>query len=116
MTTLFLVATEDMIDKQPEKLRAIMAAHKEAVDYIYAHPKEAADLAAKRMVGVDRAVVERAVERLAKVRYWSDGGFDPQAIGTLEEVLQLTGEAKGPVDLKAMSDQRFLPEGAAHLQ
>ncbi|MBX6329524.1 MAG: ABC transporter substrate-binding protein [Pseudolabrys sp.] len=116
VTTLFLVATQDMIDKQPEKLRAIMAAHKEAVDYIYAHPKAAADLAAKRMVGVDRGVVERAVQRLAKVKYWSDGGFDPHAIGALQEVLRLTGEVKGQIEFNAMSDQRFLPEGATHLQ
>jgi NitT/TauT family transport system substrate-binding protein len=116
VTTLFLVATQDMIDKQPEKLRGIMLAHKQAVDFIYAHPKEAAELAAKRMVGVDKAVVERAVTRLAQVKYWADGSFDPVAIDSLQKVLQLTGEAKGPVDFKAMADERFLPQGTAHLK
>lgn len=116
VTTLFLVATQDMIDKQPEKLRGIMLAHKQAVDFIYAHPKEAAELAAKRMVGVDKAVVERAVTRLAQGKYWSDGGFDPAAMDALQKVLQLTGETKGPVDFKTMADERFLPQGAAHLK
>jgi NitT/TauT family transport system substrate-binding protein len=116
VTTLFLVATQDMIDKQPDKLRAIMLTHKQAVDYIYAHPKEAADLAAKRMVGVDKAVVERAVAELAKVKYWSEGGFNPAAMDALQKVLQLTGATKGPVDFKAMSDERFLPAGLPHLK
>ncbi len=112
---LLLVATQDMIDKHPDQLRAIMATHKEAVDYIYAHPKEAADLASKRMVGVNQAVVERAVARLMKDRYWSEGGFDPKAMDALQQVLQMTGEVKGAVDFKAITDQRFLPAGVPRL-
>ena len=113
---LLLVATQDMIDKHPDQLRAIMLTHKQAVDYVYAHPQEAADTAAKRMIGVDKAVVERAVARLAKVRYWSEGGFDPKAMDALQKLLQLTGETKGPVDFKAITDQRFLPTGVPRLQ
>ena len=116
VTTLFMVATKDMIDKQPDKLRAIMLTHKQAVDYIYAHPKEAADLAASRMVGVDKAVVERAVAGLAKAKYWSEGGFDPTAMSQLGKVLLLTGEVKEPVDFKSISDERFLPPGAPRLK
>jgi NitT/TauT family transport system substrate-binding protein len=113
---LLLVATQDMIDKQPQKLKAIMLTHKQAVDYIYAHPKEAAELAAKRMVGVSPAVVEHAVARLAKVKYWSEGGFDPKEMKALQQLLQLTGETKGPVDFEAMVDNRFLPPGTAPLK
>lgn len=113
---ILLVATQDMIDKQPDKLHAIVTARKQAVDYIYAHPKEAADVAAKRMVGVDQGVVERAVARLVKDKYWSEGGFDPAAMGPLQQLLQLTGEAKGTVDFKAMTDQRFLSPGVPRLE
>jgi NitT/TauT family transport system substrate-binding protein len=116
VTTLFMVATQDMIDKQPDKLRAILLTHKQAVDYIYAHPQEAADLAAKRMVGVDKTVVEHAVAALAQAKYWSDGGFDPAAMAALQKVLQLTGETKGPVDFKAMADERFLPPDVPKLK
>ena len=112
---ILLVATQDMIEKQPDKLRAIMLAHKQAVDYVYAHPKDAADLAAKRMVGVDRPVIERAVARLVGHRYWSEGGFDPKAMNALQQLLNLTGEVKGPIDFKAMTDQRFLPAGVPRL-
>jgi NitT/TauT family transport system substrate-binding protein len=112
---LLMVASQDMIDKQPDKLRAILLTHKQAVDYVYAHPKEAADVAAKRMVGVDQGVVERAVARLAPEKYWSQGGFDPEAVSQLQQLLQATGEVKGPIDFKAITDQRFLPAGVQHL-
>lgn len=116
VTTLFLVATQEMIDKQPDKLRAIMLTHKQAVDFIYAHPKEAANLAASRMVGVDKAVVEHAVAELAKAKYWSEGGFDPTAMSQLQKVLLLTGETKEPVDFKAISDERFLTPDVPRLK
>src|SRR5262249_12961451 len=32
-----LVASQDFIDKHPDKLRAIVVAHKQAVDFVYAH-------------------------------------------------------------------------------
>ena len=114
--TLFMVATQDMIDKQPDKLRGILMAHKQAVAFINSHPKEAAKVAAKRMVGVDAAVMERAVARMVPAKYWTEGGFDPKAVEALQEVLQLTGATKGPVDLKAMTDERFLPAGLEHLK
>jgi NitT/TauT family transport system substrate-binding protein len=113
--TLFMVATQDMIDKQPDKLRGILMAHKQAVEFINAHPKEAAKVASKRMVGVDEAVMERAVARMVPAKYWTEGGFDPAAVAALQEVLQLTGQTKGPVDLKAITDERFLPAGLKHL-
>ena len=116
VVTLFLVATQDMIDKQPDKLRAIMLTHKQAVDYIYAHPKEAADLAAKRMVGVDKAVVEHAVAASGQGQILVGRQLQPAAMDALQKVLQLTGETKGPVDFKAMTDERFLPAGVAHLK
>jgi NitT/TauT family transport system substrate-binding protein len=116
IVTLFLVATQDLIDKQPDKLRAILLTHKQAVDFIYSSPKQAADIAAKDMVGVDQAVVERSVARLAAVKYWSNGGFDKAALGNLNTVLNLTGEAKGNVDFAAMTDDRFLPAGAQRLK
>ena len=97
-----------MIDKQPDKLRAIMLTHKQAVDYIYAHPKEAADLAAKRMVGVDKAVVEQAVAHLAKVKYWSDGGFNPAAMDALQKVLAAHRRNQGAGRFQG-HDRRALP-------
>ena len=114
--TLFVVATQEMIDKQPDKLRGILMAHKQAVEFINAHPKEAAKVAAKRMVGVNEDVMERAVARMVPAKYWTEGGFDPAAVEALQEVLQVTGATKGPVDLKAMSDERFLPAGLARLK
>ena len=116
VVTLFQVATQNLIDKHPAKLRAIILARKQAVDYIYAHPKKAADLALSYMVGVDKAVLERSVEHLAKVKYWSEGGFNMNAMKELQKVLMLTGAVKKPVNFKKMIDQRFLPPGVPHFK
>jgi len=116
IVTLFLVATQDMIDQHPEQLRAIMLTYRQAVDFTYAHPKEAADLARPYMVGANQAVLERAVARMVGFHFWSQGGFNNAALGNLVQVLNLTGEAKGKVDFKTMTDNRFLPPGIAPLQ
>ncbi len=116
LVNLFLVATQDLIDHHPDQLRAIMLTHKEAVDFIYAHPKEAADLAAPYMVGVSQEVVERAVARLVKFHFWSEGGFDQMALDNLQQVLLATGDIKSKVDFKPMVDNRFLPPGTKPLE
>jgi NitT/TauT family transport system substrate-binding protein len=116
VTTLMLVATQDMIDKQPDKLRAILLTHKQAVDYIYANHKAAADLALKDMVGVDKGVLERAVARMAEIKDWSDGGFNRDALDHLQQVLQMTGDVKGNIDFAAMIDDRFLPAATQHFK
>jgi hypothetical protein len=36
-------------------------------------------------------------------------------VAALQEVLQATGATKGPVDLKPMTDDRFLPAGLKRL-
>lgn len=107
---LVLVASQEFIDKQPDKLRAILKAHKQAVDFIYAHPKEAAHLALKRMVNVDEPALTRAVERLVKARYWSAGSVEPDVVGGTRKLLEATGDIKPGYDLKKIIDLRFLPK------
>ena len=57
-----LITSQELIDKQPDKLRALLLTHKQAVDWIYANPKEATSLAMKRMVNIDEPALLRAVE------------------------------------------------------
>src|SRR6516165_11237092 len=44
MTQTVGVVTEDFIKSHPEKIRAIIAGRAKGVDYVYAHPEEAADI------------------------------------------------------------------------
>lgn len=116
LVNLFLVATQDMIDNHPDQLRAIMLTYKQAVDFVYAHPKEAADIATPYMVSTNKDIMERAVARLVKFHAWADGSFDKTALDNLQQVLLLTGEIKSKIDFKPMVDNRFLPPGTKPLE
>jgi len=105
-----LVASQELIDKQPDKVRALMLAHKQAVDFVYAHPKEAAQQSLKRMVNIDLPSLERAVERMVKARYYSDGGIDPEGLAGSRQLLLATGEIKEGYDFEKIIDRRFIPK------
>jgi NitT/TauT family transport system substrate-binding protein len=107
---LVLVASQEFIDKQPDKLRAALLAHKQAVDFIHAKPKEAARIALKRMVNVDEATLEHAVERMMKAHYWTGGHVDAEALAGTHKLLVATGDIKPDFDLNKLVDTRFLPK------
>ena len=77
-----LVASQDFIDKEPDKLRAIMLAHKQSVDFVYAHPKEAAQQSLPRMVNIDLSPRSVPVSRI-RVEFQSP--TDLKAAGDLEK-------------------------------
>jgi NitT/TauT family transport system substrate-binding protein len=105
-----LVASQDFIDKEPEKLRKILLTFKQASDFIYADPKEATKIAMKRMVNIDEPSLLRAVEAMVKARYFSDGTFEPAAIEGTRKLLIATGDIKEDFDLEKAIDRRFLPK------
>jgi NitT/TauT family transport system substrate-binding protein len=107
---LVLVASQAFIDKEPEKLRAILKTHKQAVDFILANPKEAAHIALKRMVNVDEATLLRAVERMIKAHYWTAGPVDPEVLEGTRKLLLATGDIKPDYDLNKIIDSRFVPK------
>jgi NitT/TauT family transport system substrate-binding protein len=104
-----LVASQDFIDQQPDKLRAIMKTYKQAVDFIHAHPEEAAHISLKRMVNVDEASLTHATKRMAAAKFYSDGKFDPAALAGTKRLLEATGEIKGVFDFEPLIDRRFQP-------
>jgi len=105
-----LVASQDFIDKHPDKLRAIMLTHKQAVDFVYAHPKEAAQQSLKRMVNIDINSLEHALERMVKAKYFADGRIDPDALAGSRKLLLATGEIKDDYDFEKIIDRRFIPK------
>jgi len=104
-----LVASQDFIDKQPDKLRAIMLARKQAVDFVYAHPKQAAQQSLPRMVNIDLPSLEHALERMVKAKYYSDGNIDPEGLAGSRKLLLATGEIKEGYDFEQIIDRRFIP-------
>jgi NitT/TauT family transport system substrate-binding protein len=105
-----LLASQEMIDKQPDKLRAIMKTYKQAVDFVDAHPQEAAHIALKRMVNVDEAALAHAVERMVKARFYSDGRIDRDSLAGTHKLLVATGDIKGAFDFAPLIDSRFEPK------
>ncbi len=102
-----LIASQEVIDKEPDKLRAILLTHKQAVDFIYADPGEATRVAMKRMVNMDETSLSRAVEAMVEARYFSDGKFDPEALDGTRKLLEATGDIKGAFDFESIIDRRF---------
>jgi NitT/TauT family transport system substrate-binding protein len=105
-----LVASQDFIDSKPDKLRALMRTHKQAVDFVYAHPKEAAQQALKRMVNIDLPALEHALDRMLAAKHYSDGSIEPQALAGSRQLLIATGDINESYDFEKIIDRRFIPK------
>jgi NitT/TauT family transport system substrate-binding protein len=105
-----LVASQDFIDKEPDKVRAIMKTYKQAVDFVYAQPQEAAHIALKRMVNVDEPSLVNATKRMTADKYYGDGTFEPAALAGTKKLLQATGEINEAFDFESLIDRRFQPK------
>jgi len=105
-----LVASQDFIDTKPDKLRALMLTHKQAVDFVYAHPKEAAQQALKRMVNIDLPALEHALGRMVQAKHYSDGAIEPQALAGSRQLLIATGDIIEGYDFEKIIDRRFIPK------
>ena len=104
-----LVAGTELTDKQPQRLRAILAGRRQAVDFIYANPHEAAKLLEKYFKEVKPDDLRDAVDQLAKARYWSPGALEKEPLLRAVEGMRLTGELDKAVDVMSMINTSFLP-------
>ena len=102
------VTTTDYAKEGATQLRAIMAARREGVDFIIAHPDEAAEITARAYSG-DPALYKKVFRHLLTFNYWSDGRFDFEGMNRMVEGLQLVGKQKGPVEWSKVIDASFLP-------
>ena len=63
-----------------------------------------------RMVNVDLPSLERALDRMVKAKYYSDGNIDPEGLAGSRKLLIATGEIKEGYDFEHIIDRRFIPE------
>ncbi|MBU2092017.1 MAG: ABC transporter substrate-binding protein, partial [Alphaproteobacteria bacterium] len=75
MTQTVGITTTDFAKSSPDKLKAIIAARRKGVDFIYANPEEAGKLFAKSYK-IDEALGIRAVKNMIEVKYWGRGDLD----------------------------------------
>ncbi len=102
------VTTADYAKAHPDTLRALLAARREGVQFIKAHPDEAADITAKAYNG-DAQIYRTVFKNFLQQNYWDEGKFDYDAMNHMVEGLQIVGQIDGPVDWAKMVNASFLP-------
>jgi NitT/TauT family transport system substrate-binding protein len=111
MTQTVGVTTAEFAKENPDKLRAIIAARRAAVDYLYAEPVKAAKLVAKAYGDkVSEEIAITAVKNMVAINYWGRGKFDMPALEAMLEGLRSQGSWEGPIDWDDVIDQSFLPD------
>jgi NitT/TauT family transport system substrate-binding protein len=108
MTQTVGITTTDFAQVGGEKLRAIIAARREAVEYIQKNPEEAADIVAKDYDG-DPKVYREVIKHFVEIKYFGDGRFNFKGMDRMAEGMQLVGTLKASPDWKTMIDPQFLP-------
>ncbi|MCG8357409.1 MAG: ABC transporter substrate-binding protein [Kiloniellales bacterium] len=111
MTQTVGVTTAEFMKENPERLRAILAARRAAVDYIYEAPEDAAKLVAKAYgEKLTEEVAIKAVKNMVAIDYWGRGGFEIPALEAMLDGLRDQGAWEGPIDWNDVLDDSFLPE------
>lgn len=96
-------------------IRAILRGRRKAVDFMYAHPDDAAAIVAK-VYNLDLAVAKAAVTNLVTshtksgVHYWGEGQFDLDGMNRMIRAQKLVGALSGDVDWAKIVDTSFLPD------
>jgi NitT/TauT family transport system substrate-binding protein len=103
------IATTNLISKQPDKLRALLAGRREGVKFIYEHPQEAIRILSKVYEPLPPKDVETLVNQLIEARFWSEGQIEMQGLQNAVRAMKFVGSLEKDVDLTKMIDPLFLP-------
>jgi NitT/TauT family transport system substrate-binding protein len=108
------VATEEMMAKRGDFIRAVIRARRKAVQFMKEHPDEAGEIVAKQYnlePEVARAAVRNLVTSTTKgVPYWGDGQIHLDGLKRMIEAQRSVGAITGEVDYNKLIDTRFLPD------
>ncbi|MGU3493949.1 ABC transporter substrate-binding protein [Xanthobacteraceae bacterium A53D] len=105
------VTTTDFAKSGADKLRAIVAARQEGVEFIKAHTDEAADIVAKAYNG-DPKLYREVFKNLVAMNYFGDGRLIYPNLDRMAAGMELVGRVKGKIDWKPMVDESFQPAAA----
>jgi NitT/TauT family transport system substrate-binding protein len=108
MTTSVGITTRTFAKENGQKLRAIIAGRRAAVDWIYANPPGTAEIL-QRMWKFDAAISKEAVDNMIGPKMWSEGEFSITELNRIVEGLKLIGEVKNDIDWSTVLDKSFLP-------
>lgn len=104
------VTTHDFAAKNPDKIRAILAARRRGVEYIYEHPDEAARIMAMAY-DMEPQIASGAINASVhtKQKLWSTGEIDIAELTAIQQGLMLTGAKVGGTDWGKLIDISYLP-------
>lgn len=108
------VATPNMIAQRGDFIRAVIRAHRRAVDFMKANPDEAGDIVAKDY-NLAPAVARSAVRNLTTsmtdgVPYWGSGQIHLDGLKRMIEVQRTVGAISGDIDYNKLIDTQLLPD------
>jgi NitT/TauT family transport system substrate-binding protein len=100
------VSTPDFIKAHPDVLRKIMQAHRDAVDYMYAHQDDAIAIYHQIWNNND-ASINDILPRLIKANYWSRSDINVAGLQTFLDGMLLVGSIDKAIDAKSLIEPGF---------
>ncbi len=116
MTPGIGIATGDLMRKNPDKLRRIIAARQEAVQWMYKNPKESGEILAKVWAPLPPAAVQILLDELLDAQFYSEGGIEDAPMENVVRAMKITGMIDTDVDLKTVIDKSFLPDNLKNVK
>jgi NitT/TauT family transport system substrate-binding protein len=103
------LATSALTKNNPRKLRAILAARRQAVQFIDQHTDDAAKILANVYAPLPAKDVNTMMHDLVEAKFYSEGRIEMPLLQTTEHVMKVVGMLDKDVDLSTMIDRSFLP-------
>jgi NitT/TauT family transport system substrate-binding protein len=103
------IATGDLIKKNPAKLRAILAARREAVKFIYEHTADASKILESVYAPLPPKDVDTMMQQLVDAKFYSEGRIEMPLLETAVRAMKYVGMLDKDPDLSKMVDASFLP-------
>jgi NitT/TauT family transport system substrate-binding protein len=103
------IATTDLMKNHPDKLRAILAARREAVQFIEQHTAAASKILEKIYAPLPPKDVDTMMQQLVAAHFYSQGHIEMPLLQTTAHVMKVVGMLDADVDLSKMVDPSFLP-------
>jgi NitT/TauT family transport system substrate-binding protein len=103
------IATTDLMKNHPDKLRAILAARREAVQFIEQHTAAASKILEKIYAPLPAKDVDTMMQQLVAAHFYSQGRIEMPLLQTTAHVMKVVGMLDTDVDLSKMIDPSFLP-------
>ncbi len=103
------IATGDLIKKNPQKLRALLLARREAVKYIDQHTAEASKILEPIYAPLPPKDVDTLMQQLVDAKFYSEGKIEMVLLQNTVKAMKYVGMIDKDPDLGKMIDTSFLP-------